>query len=98
MQIANASNSLPFGNLLLDKNTSDYNAKLTLLNSVQEIVDDFVLEVKHHRNIDSRLAVVYASDDSQENGVIPQSVQEFAELAQVFFRSFFIGYCAFREF
>lgn len=85
MQITNASNSLPFGNLLLDKNTSDYNAKLTLLNSVQEIVDDFVLEVKHYRNIDSRLAVVYASDDSQENGVIPQSVQEFAELAQDFF-------------
>lgn len=68
----------------MDKNTSDYNAKLTLLNSVQEIVDGFVLEVKHHRNIDSRLAVVYASDDSQENGVIPQSVQEFAELAQDF--------------
>ncbi|MBX7491295.1 4Fe-4S binding protein [Helicobacter turcicus] len=91
------SHTLPLGNILLDKNTQGYNTKLALLNSMQEIIDDFVVEAKHYCMIDPKLAIVYASnsnessdnDQSQENnksgGGIPQIVQEFAELAQDFF-------------
>ncbi|TLD85214.1 4Fe-4S dicluster domain-containing protein [Helicobacter sp. MIT 11-5569] len=76
------SHTFPLGNILLDKNTLEYNTKLILLNKVQEIRDDFALEAKHHIVIDSKLAIVYISED---NGVIPQVVQDFTESAQIFF-------------
>lgn len=83
------SHTLPLGNLLLSKESHDYNEKLSLLNNVQEILDDFVMDAKHHRVIGSSLAIIYASDNENRgednSGVIPKFVQEFVELAQDFF-------------
>lgn len=74
--------SLPLGNLLLDKKESDYQLKLSILDKIQEIIDDFVLENSREVQVGTRLAILYANETE---GVIPQVVQDFSRLAQEHF-------------
>ncbi|MDE5925628.1 MAG: 4Fe-4S binding protein [Helicobacter sp.] len=73
--------SLPLGNLLLDKKDKDYHYKLAKLERVQEIIEDFTLENSKEVEVNAKLAVIYAD----KQGVIPQIVQDFVDLAQEFF-------------
>ncbi|MBD5165519.1 4Fe-4S binding protein [Helicobacter sp.] len=74
--------SLPLGNLLLDKQESNYQLKLSILNKMQEIIDDFTLENSRETQVGASLAILYANE---AEGVIPQVVQDFSRLAQEHF-------------
>ena len=82
MKSAFALHSLPLGNALLNQESQEYNARLAKLNQIQEIMDDFALESKKQVSISSKLAIIYATETQD---MIPQIVQDFAELAQDFF-------------
>lgn len=79
--------SLPLGNLLLDKADKNYSEKLATLNQIQEITDDFVLENSKEVKVSPKLAIIYIKETRD---VIPQVVQDFIELAQDVFEVFLL--------
>lgn len=76
------TDSLPLGNLLLDKKESNYQLKLSTLNKIQEMIDDFALENSRETQVGTSLAILYANEGE---GAIPQVVQDFSRLAQEHF-------------
>ena len=54
---------LPLGNLLLDQKDAVYNEKLEILNQVQEIFDDFRLDIQKSLEIDNKIAIFYQAQN-----------------------------------
>ena len=69
---------LPLGNLLLDQKDAVYNEKLEILNQVQEIFDDFRLDIQKSLEIDNKIAIFYQA----QNGEIPNAVRGFSQQAK----------------
>ncbi|MDY3113993.1 MAG: 4Fe-4S binding protein [Helicobacter sp.] len=71
-------NMLPLGVLLLDKQSAKYKENLAILDSTQEIFDDFLLEKESSVNIKNSLGLIFVKDENK----IPSIVKEFSKLCK----------------